>query len=510
MKPALCRRQARLRWAKRASAIFAGLALLLQGDVCAQDAVLTGSASVSSVKPTAQLSAIRKESDQANSPIELTPAKVTRSFHLRLGQRELIPRILSAYGIQAIIDQSVSIRTVPFDATGVDFLDAVRLMQLATNTFLVPLNSHQALIIDDSKENRAQYQRQITETVHFPGLRNSELGDMENIARNVVGIDQAIMQPSQGTITFRAPEAELDALNRIYSELLRGRSEVLLDVHVYEVDRTNEMNAGLILPNSATLFNVRSAADSLLANDTALVQEIVQSGEATAGDWQKILAILIASGALSGTVFNNPFVVFGGGLTETGAEWNTSAANTLLSSSGVKSLKQIQLRVQDQDEATFHIGERYPIMTSRYSIGSIVPDSSSSITPQVQYVDLGLTLKAKPYVEGAEEITLRLELDETRLAGPSLNSIPVLTNRQYSGDVSVHPGYSALMLSALSKQDSRELTGVPGAGDLPDFGNATNRLAISEEAEFVVLITPHIIRLAHPEISGPIRPLSER
>lgn len=495
--------------AKQLLALLAGIVLLSQFDLSAQDTKLSESTVAFVAGSTAHVPVIREESDHATAPIELAPKRVTRSFHLLLNQRELITKILGAYGIQTSIDSSVTSRVVPFDATDIDFPDAVRLIQLATGTFLVPLNTCQALVVNDSRDNRAKYQRQITETVHFLGLTGAELSEMENIAHNVLGLEHAVMHPSQDTITLRAPEADLDALNELYSELLQGRGEVQLDVHVYEVNRTRQTNTGVILPSSATLFNVRSAADSILANNAVLVQEIIQSGEAAAGDWQKIIAILIASGALSGTVFNNPFVVFGGGLTETGAEWNTSAANMLLHTSNVKSFNQIQLRVMDQEEATFRVGDRYPIMTSAYSIGGTAPGSSSQIKPQIQYVDLGLTLKAKPFIEGRGDVALHLNLDLNSLAGSSLNNIPVLSNRQYSGVVCVHIGNSALLVSALSKQDSRELTGFPGMSDLPGFGDSTNRQDTTEDAELVILITPHMVRVAHPEASGPILPLSE-
>lgn len=494
--------------AKQLLALITGIALPSVCHLSAQDRNLSGSAVAFAAGSTAHVPVIRRERDHATAPIEFSPKRVTRSFHLLMNQRDLIPEILGAYGIQAIIDQSVTGRVVPFDATGIDFSDAARLVQLATGTLLVPLNTCQALVVNDSRENRAKYQRQMTETVHFPGLTGAELSEMEGIAHNVLGLEHAAMHPSQGTITLRAPEANLDALNTVYAELLQGRGEVRLDVDVYEVDRTKETNTGVILPSSAALFNVRSAADSILTKNAALVQEIIQSGEAAAGDWQKILAILIASGALSGTVFNNPFVVFGGGLTETGAEWNTSAANMLLHTSSVKSLNQIQLRVQDQEKATFHVGERYPIMASAYSIGSVAPGSSSQVTPQIQYVDLGLTLKAKPFIEGSAGVILFLELDATSLAGPRLNEIPLLLNRHYSSTVSVRPGNSALLVSALSKQDSRELTGMPGLSDLPGPGDATNRQDTTGDTELVILITPHLARVIHSEASGPMLPLS--
>jgi general secretion pathway protein D len=447
---------------------------------------------------------IRREVD-GNAPVTLAPEKGFRDFHIRINERELIRQVLGAYAIRASVDQSVGSRIVPFDAAGVSFADAFRLVELATHSFVVALDAHDALVLADTRENRRNYEPQVGETVSFPGFTNPELTDMEGIARNALGIEHAVIHPDQGTITLRAPESELDALNEVYAELMEARSEVLLKVHVFEVDHSQEINAGVTLPNSATLFNVRSEVNRILADNASLVQEIISSGEAAAGNWQQIIAILVASGALSGTVFNGPFAVFGGGLTETGLEWNTTAANMLLSSSDVKSLNQVQLRATDQEEATFRVGERYPIMTAAYSISSGIGNSSAQTTPQVQYTDLGLTLKAKPFVEGSGKLILHIDLQLDSLAGFSLNDVPVLTNRQYSGVVSVGAGNSALLVSAISRQDSLELTGVPGLSDIPGFGDATNRDHSEDSTELVILITPHIVRAAHHEAAGPMR-----
>lgn len=452
---------------------------------------------------------IQPDPNAADAPIKLAPENVRQTFHLRTAEWDLIHRVLGAYGIQATIDESVANRIVPFDTADVNFSDAASLLQLATATFFTPLAAQHLLVVADTKQNRARYERQIMETISFPGLSVAELNDMGNIARDVCGIQSTSVHSSLGTITLRTPEAELTALNEAYAELLAGLSQVQLDVHVYEIDRSKEVDAGMILPNSATLFNLRSEVNGILANNSSLVQEIIESGLASAGDWEKIIAILISDGALSGSVFNNPFVVFGGGLTETGVEWNSSALNMLLNSSEVKSLNQIQLSVLDQEEATFRDGERYPVITGTFSSLTGALGTPTNTTPQFQYTDLGLTLKVTPYIEGDTNITLHLNLQLDALAGSTLNGIPVLSNRQYAGVVSVHPGDSALLVSAMSKQDLLELTGIPGLSDIPGFSDATNRQDTADSMELVVLITPHIVRLAHQEGAGPMLLLSQ-
>ncbi len=446
---------------------------------------------------------IQKKTKEAAAPLKLSPEQGNRTFHLRTDEASLIRQVLDAYGIQAITDASVKAQTVHFDAVNADFKEAAKLVELVTNTFLVTLDATHVMAVPDTRENRARYERQATETIYLPGLVQSELEDLGNIARGVFGADHAVVQTSQATLTVRAPESRLEVLNQVCMELLSGRSELQLDVRMYEIDRTRETNVGVVLPSSTTVFNVPSEINNIVTNNSSLIQQLIASDPALAGNYAAILAALIASGALTGTVFNSPFAVFGGGLTETGLDLNGVSANMLLNSSDTRLLDQLQLRVLDQEEATVRSGERYPIMTSSYS--SLVGSSSSIATiPQIQYQDLGLTLKVKPHFEGENEVSLNLALKLNSLAGSTINNIPVLNNREYTGIISLRLGDSALVVSAMSKQDSLEITGVPGLSDIPGFENATNRQDTADSMELAIVITPHLVRLAHRRTAEPM------
>jgi type II secretory pathway component GspD/PulD (secretin) len=135
-------------------------------------------------------------------------------------------------------------------------------------------------------------------------------------------------------------------------------------------------------------------------------------------------------------------------------------------------------------------------MTSSFS--SLASSSSSTSTiPQIQYQDLGLTLKVKPHFEGQNNVSLNIDLKIDSLAGSTINNIPVLNHREYAGVVSLRLGDSALVVSDISKQDSREITGVPGLSDIPGFQDATNRQDTTDSMELAIVITPHLVRLAH-------------
>lgn len=433
-------------------------------------------------------------SEPAATP-ELVPRDGQHSFHLRADKRSLILQVLSAFGIGATVDQSVNGQSIHFDAENVDFADAAELLKLATDTFFVPLDRTRVMVVADTRENRAKLERRVMRTFYFPGLDSKELTDMGNIARNVFGAEQSQIEPLKGTLTVRAPAPLMDVLEQTYDELLGGRSVLELDVHLYEIDKTKATNVGIVLPASTTVFNVPSEVNSILQNNSSLVDEILKEYPSLAGNYEGIVAALIASGLLTGTVFNSPFAVFGGGLTETGLDVSGVNVNMLLNSSDARTLDHIQLLVLDQEEATVRSGERYPILTS--SVSSLTSNSSSSKTiPQFQYEDLGLTLKATPHIETSGSVSLSLDMKISSLAGTSLNKIPILANRQYSGIISLPLGDSAILVSDLSKRESLDITGVPG------LAGTTNRQNTKDVMELAIVITPHLVRSAHQDTAG--------
>ena len=56
---------------------------------------------------------------------------------------------------------------------------------------------------------------------------------------------------------------------------------------------------GVQLPQTTTVFNVPSELNSVISGNSSLVQQIISSGLASAGDYAAIAAILIASGEVT-------------------------------------------------------------------------------------------------------------------------------------------------------------------------------------------------------------------
>ena len=462
--------------------------------------------------------------------VELAPNPGVHSFHQLLSKPQLLRQVMAAYGITPTIAASVNNAPVQFDADKVTWKQAEQLLGLATNTFFVPLDPRRALVALDTKENRTQYERLGLETVYLPGLTTAELNDVGNIARNVFGAQQATVHESNNTLTVRAPATQLDAFNKELTELLTGRSEISLDVDMYEVQTENMEDVGAELPQTTNIFNVTSEINNLIRNNPSLVQQIISSGLASPGNIGEIAVALILSGQAGSTLLSQPFAYFGGGLTTTGLTLTSATANLQVNSSDTRMIDKLQLRLLDQEEGTVKIGERYPIVTSRYSnlatgstsiagitsaglsntlqnLGinlSALSSAASASVPQVQYQDIGLIFSATPRTEQGHDVSLKLKLQLSSLSGATINGSPVFNNRETQSIVSVRPGEKTVLVSQLSNQETSALIGIPGLSEIPGLDLSTNHQINHTRDSLVIVLTPHIVRLSHTRAEGAI------
>lgn len=466
---------------------------------------------------------------QLAGPIELEPQPVVRSFHLRTNQRQLIQNVFRAFGIEANLDDSVRSNLVRFDLDDAHFADAARALGLATNTFFVPIDAHRVLVARDDRTHRLQFERTAVETFPLSGMSPAQITEMGTMARTVFQPSQMAIDQTSATLTLRAPVETIDAFNATYRNLMEGRAEVILEVKLLQLAHTYTLNTGVQPPQTITAFNVYAEEQSILNANQALVQQIISSGLAAPGDTLAILGILLASGQVSSSLFSNGIALFGGGLTLSGISPGPATFNLNLNSSDSRELDDYRLRLLDGEEGTLKAGSRYPITTSSYSslggsslnipglTGAGTSGSLSSIlaslqggsvnVPMVQYQDLGVVFKARPTVLRSGDVALSIDLKISSLAGPSLNGVPVLANRSYSGSVRLGANQSVVLAGEIDKNESRDITGLPGLSEIPGLNDITYKANQENYATLLMIVTPHVVRMPWGVNQSPMVPI---
>ena len=450
--------------------------------------------------------------DQDSEPplapaIRLEPNKEKHSFHVKSNARQVVEQVFKSYGIDAAVHESVLGRMIRLDVDDVEFADAAKILGLVTHTFYEPLDPHRVIVAADTQANRQDFERQEVETLYLPGLNEKQLTDVGNLARNVFNVRGASVHPTKNSVTVRAPSKTMTAFNETVGKLESGQNQLDLDVKVIQLSHISARETGTTFFQQTGLYNVYSEVANILQQNQSAVQQILQSGVVananSLANQIEIVAILLASGQLTGTPFNQGFLPFGGGLTQSVLTPGPATLNFSLNSSTTQLLDDIHMRLQDDEAGTFKIGERYPIETSQFSSTELpsIPGLTAAASalqgqtvPQIQYQDLGLTLKATPKVLRSDDVAISMELKIESLGGSSLNDIPILDSQQFSGVLTLRAGETALLLSDLSKQESRAINGLPGISDIPGLQDVSDISRNQNVARLLILVTPRVVR----------------
>jgi type II secretory pathway component GspD/PulD (secretin) len=329
------------------------------------------------------------------------------------------------------------------------------------------------------------------------------LTDIVNLLRTLFEIRFVTSAPAGGTITVRGPAPVIQAATQFLQTLWVDRPQVMLDFDVYEISGQMLRSMGVSLPLQFNLFNIPESVVSLLNNGqlTQLASQLNTSGNLGQLNGSNLSA-LVAQLGLSASqqseltaLLQNPVATFGGGLTMFGVSIPPATVSFSKSDSRVISLDKVSMRAAQGNAATFRLGSRYPILNASYTAFSPLLSGSTSLAnfPSFTYEDLGISIKAKPTIRDTD-VVLDLEMEVKSLGAQSVNSIPIINNRSFKGVITVKNNEPAVVAGALSRNDQKSLSGIPGISQLTGLGLATSsRSDEVDEDELLVMITPHIL-----------------
>jgi type II secretory pathway component GspD/PulD (secretin) len=437
--------------------------------------------------------------------IHVQPRPGNRDFHYRGDTRGLLTEVAKAFGLRVLMDESVESRPVRFDLEGADFTTAMSVATRMSHTFWTPLSEREILLARDTQENRRQFERMSMRTFYLPDLAGPEqMQELVGMLRTVLEIRMLQPNPGRSLLTVRAPQRQLDDATRFLEQLGGGKPQIMLDVKVFEVRRSLLRNLGIELPLQYTLFNVPSEARQLLSAPGSgnLVDQLIASGGINQANAAAVAALLAQLQAAQTSIFSQPFVVFGGGITLMGLTLPGTTANFLRDASQLQSVEHATLRTTQGDPATMRIGTRFPVLNATFApilnspqLTAVIRDQSFvPPVPSFTYEDLGLNLKVTPRVQ-EKAVLLDVELNIRALGERSFNGVPVISNREYKGSVTVANGETAAVAGFVNESEQKTLRGIPGVARMPILGWATsNRRKETSESQLLVLVTPYIVR----------------
>ena len=426
--------------------------------------------------------------------VNVNPKPGRQDFHVHGDTRELYDAIGRVFGISVGYDSSLTNQRVRFDVEKLDFYTAMRLAGRVTKTFWAPVSSNRVVVATDNQEMRRQYERMSLQTFYVSNaVTPTDLNDIANMLRTVFEVKLVSVVPEKKIISVRAPKGQMVAIAAILDDAVKGRPEIVLDVKAYELDYDKLLENGLGLQNSFQIFNVYAAIYAALG---PAAQTIINQLQSTGTINPSTIPVSTLAG-LQGSPLLQPFIFFGKGWGLTGV--NVSPVTGKLSSniSSSTDLEHVTLRASNGVPATMMIGTRFPISLGSFTNVSITNQGLPQVGtafPQFQYEDLGLTLKTTPHLQSGENINLEVQLQIKGLGAQQFNGIPVITNRDYTGSITVKDGEPSVVAGIIEDQVNRSNSGYPGPGQLPALSDLINLNSREHSrTEVLIVITPHVV-----------------
>lgn len=440
-------------------------------------------------------------------PIVLSPAAGRFDFHIRGTTRDAIEQVAQKFGVKVTFDDSVQSKPVRFDVEDADFFIAMRALGEATKTFWVAFSPDQAIILQDTPEQHRTFDQMTMRTFYLSDATSQqELQDMVNTLRTIFNIKFITSQQGSGTVTVRGENSAVEAATRFLDSFAMKRPQVMLDIQVFDVSSTFARAMGVSWPLQFQAINVGAGLAALLGSGTniqSLISQLISGGGINQANSTALSALLAqAQNSSLSQLLNTPFVTFGGGKTLFAVPVAPATLHFSLNQSDIRELDHISLRAAQALPATMRIGSRYPILNASYSPIYASPAITQSIAnrsyvapfPSFSYEDLGISLKATPQIQDDSSVNLKFELQIRTLTSQSFNGVPVIANREYSGNLTLNDGDSGLVAGFISKQEVHTLTGIPGLATVPGLNYATSTLEKDEQDDdLLIVVTPYVL-----------------
>jgi general secretion pathway protein D len=167
-----------------------------------------------------------------------------------------------------------------------------------------------------------------------------------------------------------------------------------------------------------------------------------------------------------------------------------------MSDAGARNLLKTTLVTVENQKATFHSGEKYPVITSQFA-GSVSSGGQiSSPAPTITFQDLGISVTVTTHVNDGNEVSMDLDTDYKILGAASVNNIPIIDSRKLQSTVRLKSGQWALIAGLTSETSSRTVSGPAFLSHIPLLGHIISHFTGNKAKTYIIIaLRPRVMSL---------------
>lgn len=427
----------------------------------------------------------------------------TRSEQLRVinynGDLEgFVRKMAEELEFNVIFDRDFPKRTVNVNLRNVTAARALDHVFLAHNLFFQKLDRRTVLIADQSK--RGQYQQLVLRTFYLTNIDPNNARTLIQSSLPPNSGRQAIVTPNKETnsITVRDTPENVRLIEELINSIDKERAEVVMDVNIYEVSRTDLLTLGNQIGDQASLSGLGGFNPvQILVGGPNGRGGLVDSGGTGKGGGTKVLADATTAATTVATAIGGSFL-----LPATRLSAFQSKDNTRL-------LAHTLVHAFDGEQSTTRIGQKVPVQTASVSpyggvgTGSNTGTNTGAATnglfgggyPVIQYQDTGLILKFTPQVFPNQDVQVKMEIESNDVIGASTALTPTFSQRSVAGMARIPNNRTMMIASVAQDKESRGRQGLPLLGLIPVLGRLFSTPTRNDSNnDIVITVTPRVLR----------------
>lgn len=372
-------------------------------------------------------------------------------------------------------------RTIDINLRDVTTSQALDYIFLQESMFFQKLSRRTILVADQTR--RPQYQQLVLRTFF---LANSDPEKAKQLVAQAippsVGRPQTIVVADKDTnsLTIRDTAENVRLIGELIQSIDKDRAEVVMDVNIYEVTKTNFLQFGNQVGQAGsggTPFTLGGSSGVTILSDNATVRRQDRGVNLAA----------LAGGVP--TALAAAFVLPPSVLTAFQSKGNT------------KLIASTQVHAFNGEESTARIGQRVPVQTAQtYPFG--VQTSTSTTNqgfptggfPVINYEPTGLTLKFTPQVFPNQDVQVKMSIESKDVLGASTLT-PTFTERTITGTARVQNNRTMMLASVAQDVTATGRQGLPILGLIPILGRFfSSPTRDNRRIDIVIAVTPRVLR----------------
>jgi len=328
-------------------------------------------------------------------------------------------------------------------------------------------------ILVATQQQRQKFQQLVLRTFY---LANAAPKDIAKVVQTAIppqpGRAQTIVLTDDATnsVTIRDTEENIRLMAKLIASLDKDRAEVVMDVAIYEVNKSDLLQLGNQVGTQSQLTNLAG------------------SQQGAVGIGPKILNTI--AGAAATTVF--PTAI------PTGIILPSMNLTAFSRKNDTKLIASTQIHAFNNEDSSARIGQRVPVQSAQFlGVGGGNNNNNNQFGQTanvINYEQIGLTLKFKPIVFPNQDVQVAMEIESKDVAGASTLT-PIFTERTIKGTARIQNNKTLLLASVASAVESRGKEGLPLLGLIPIIGRLfTAPTRDDRQIDIVIAVTPRVIR----------------